>query len=601
MKELNDRAHELQLPMTRIESELSEAWQDDHIAALAQKREEFVAVFEPCRLLLAGTADGKIRQYGSWSGPSACETLARMSQGLIASHHLPHHPFDERDIDWERMLDDVECEVGDLARRSGTAPVKDNYQPLRSHLDAFHRATLAVYADLGATIAVLTSQPDLRGTLVLLDEIAARHMAPESGDPDLVANLKHAVGRLRSSLATVEDIRQRHRAVRWGLGRGRQVDRTWGGLIGSSYHDVMVGAATALLEVPKPRQNGSDANVIRHQVIRDGASERAWRHLRENLEHEYDLASQLFRTTETKREKAAHGPEGLVTAPHVNGETSLLGAAPAFGLTREPMGIFDALDDIFTDVSHGTAEAGLAAHDTFFGQRNLHGELASLASRRGEFQQQFPGPVRDIADFAVTSGHEAIAFFAERVAGHTKVRRDAIPRIRRELESARQAGRQTDVARHEASLWTTCEEFAASVLQALRGWSKHRAWMRRSIEAEAASPAVASAGSGEDAQPGRGRKRGAGKVKVPPVHVDERDATALKRATEWDESGRAWTLTDLANDLGCDRSQLTGKTSKGGPKRCPMFSVYWEARQRERQQRQMNLRSSNRTAGSSDE
>ena len=105
----------------------------------------------------------------------------------------------------------------------------------------------------------------------------------------------------------------------------------------------------------------------------------------------------------------------------------------------------------------------------------------------------------------------------------------------------------------------------------------------------------------DDARPRRGREREPGKRQAArAVPVDERDACALKTAQEWDESGRDWTLTDLATELGCDRTQLTGRTSKGGPKRCPMFSVYWEAKQRELQQRQMNLRSTNRTAGSSD-
>ncbi len=82
--------------------------------------------------------------------------------------------------------------------------------------------------------------------------------------------------------------------------------------------------------------------------------------------------------------------------------------------------------------------------------------------------------------------------------------------------------------------------------------------------------------------------------------AEARDAAALKLARQWDEDGRHWTLTELAAALDCDRSQLTGRTSREGPPRCPLFCLYWQARQSERDDRRNNLRKTNRTKSAED-
>jgi hypothetical protein len=81
----------------------------------------------------------------------------------------------------------------------------------------------------------------------------------------------------------------------------------------------------------------------------------------------------------------------------------------------------------------------------------------------------------------------------------------------------------------------------------------------------------------------------------------ERDVAALVLAKRWDEEGDAWTLTQLAHHLGCDRTQLTGKNEADGTGRCPLFRAYWQQRQREKRDRKANLKRSNRTRTSDGE
>lgn len=92
------------------------------------------------------------------------------------------------------------------------------------------------------------------------------------------------------------------------------------------------------------------------------------------------------------------------------------------------------------------------------------------------------------------------------------------------------------------------------------------------------------------------KRRPSSGTEVSPRAAKARDSDAIKLAHKWDESGAAWTVTELAAALGCDRTQLTGKTAKGGRWRCPLFARYWEQKQREKQQRMVSLKATNRTA-----
>jgi len=78
----------------------------------------------------------------------------------------------------------------------------------------------------------------------------------------------------------------------------------------------------------------------------------------------------------------------------------------------------------------------------------------------------------------------------------------------------------------------------------------------------------------------------------------DRDHAAVKLAMAWDEEGRAWTQQDLAAAFNLDRNQLFGKNGKRP--RCPLIFEYWSTRQREKDERKLNMAKSNRTAGSDD-
>lgn len=148
---------------------------------------------------------------------------------------------------------------------------------------------MAVYADLGALVAILKKEPDLQAALLALDSIS-EHRAPERGDPELVACLKHAVGHLLESLNAAIDVRKKYPGVGSAFGGGRGIDRTWGAIASASHHDVALAAAEAVLE-PAPAGGGSA--VIRHEVIKAVADPVEWARLAENLEHEYRSAGIL--------------------------------------------------------------------------------------------------------------------------------------------------------------------------------------------------------------------------------------------------------------------------------------------------------------------
>jgi hypothetical protein len=156
---------------------------------------------------------------------------------------------------------------------------------------AFHRAVLAVYADLAALVEVLQRQ-DLGKALLALDEHAPPGSAPD-GDPEFIADLKHAAGRLRSSLATARKLRK-DPGVASAFGRGG----SFGGISSLSHHDALVDAASEVLEpdaegatrsgrIARPQ---SESGVMRQLAVAAAMDEGSWAKLAENLKHEYGLA-----------------------------------------------------------------------------------------------------------------------------------------------------------------------------------------------------------------------------------------------------------------------------------------------------------------------
>jgi hypothetical protein len=154
---------------------------------------------------------------------------------------------------------------------------------------------------------------------------------------------------------------------------------------------------------------------------------------------------------------------------------------------QEPdaLAICDELNDLRIETDGGSSTAGVYAHDELFGTSRLHARLVALGQMRASYKQRFAGgDVREIADFAVTSGHEAVAFFAGRLASYTRVRRSTIPRCRDEFAAARATDNPTAVTTTEIALHRAGEDFAKAVNSALQGWHEHYPWIRRSIEDE---------------------------------------------------------------------------------------------------------------------
>lgn len=153
---------------------------------------------------------------------------------------------------------------------------------------------------------------------------------------------------------------------------------------------------------------------------------------------------------------------------------------------------FDDLDDLLlhselSDTPSGAV--GRALFDELFGARDFYSQLHGLSLRRSEFERklQGPWPVRDIADFAVTSGHEAVCRFAERISSFARCRKSSIPRLDEELAAARLANNAERIARKEAAVEDAGVDFAKTIQSASKGWLEHRAWIRRSIVNEVAT------------------------------------------------------------------------------------------------------------------
>lgn len=154
----------------------------------------------------------------------------------------------------------------------------------RNPRTAFHRAVEIVLEDLAALVAALASE-SAGSALLLLKEVLASPASFERRD--LWYAVKQAVGRLRSSLSTAHEIRKAHRGLGRIFCRGIDIDRAWAGIAPSSHHDVVTGAASALLEQPKP------SDTIAQQVLDSCGDREAWEQLKTNLRHEYRLVMSL--------------------------------------------------------------------------------------------------------------------------------------------------------------------------------------------------------------------------------------------------------------------------------------------------------------------
>ena len=154
--------------------------------------------------------------------------------------------------------------------------------------------------------------------------------------------------------------------------------------------------------------------------------------------------------------------------------------APEFDIMK----VYFELDALCFDTTNGLYTAGLEAHEKLFGKEQVHASLEAADKKRREYMERFRGPVHQIADFAVTSGHEAVAFFAGRLAGFTSVRRRWITEARAEEQDALKSRVLLEQSRAELRLHQSGENFQSAVQDALRGWFENRSWISRSLAQE---------------------------------------------------------------------------------------------------------------------
>lgn len=147
--------------------------------------------------------------------------------------------------------------------------------------------------------------------------------------------------------------------------------------------------------------------------------------------------------------------------------------------------MFHELDTLWMGLEPKSPRSGFEAYESLFDD-GLHPRLRALAQRRDEFKAVLTGDVHQIDNFAVTSGHEALAIYAERVAAFVGVRKSSIPLQRQELDAARVRGEARSVAKHEQRLNDLGEDLVKTIVSAFNGWEQHRAWIQRSIEREQA-------------------------------------------------------------------------------------------------------------------
>lgn len=143
--------------------------------------------------------------------------------------------------------------------------------------------------------------------------------------------------------------------------------------------------------------------------------------------------------------------------------------------------VYFDLDALWWDTVNERAGSGREAHDRLFGKDQVHPRLDAVGNMLRDYMKLYPGIIYSIADFAVSSGHEAVAFFAGRVAGYTGVRRRVLSEVPGELEIAKAARnlRATSIA--ELRLHQADEDFSKTIRSALNGWTENRAWIYRSI------------------------------------------------------------------------------------------------------------------------
>lgn len=156
-------------------------------------------------------------------------------------------------------------------------------------------------------------------------------------------------------------------------------------------------------------------------------------------------------------------------------------------LLSEPIELFFSIDTLWFECQREAPRDGEEAHETLFGEKALHPKLEAANAARELITKKIRGPVRTIADFAVTSGHEAVSVFAGRLAAYTSIGRRHIPEAKAALQDEI-AGR-TNIAKrplgiYDVQLSELEVAFAKSVSAALKGWWEHRAWIHRSIVEE---------------------------------------------------------------------------------------------------------------------
>ena len=157
--------------------------------------------------------------------------------------------------------------------------------------EAFHKATMQVYADLEALIRLLCQEWSTDTGLMVLDLEAGPTCGPSVGDSPLIANIKTLAWRVRASASTAQAILRRAS----GSIRFPACGYTIGGLSSTSVHETLLAAADELLQPDAANESGSPrrprhqsaSGTMRRQIFHDLADPTARRALPDILKHEY--------------------------------------------------------------------------------------------------------------------------------------------------------------------------------------------------------------------------------------------------------------------------------------------------------------------------
>ena len=162
---------------------------------------------------------------------------------------------------------------------------------------------MQLYQDLGELVTEVRQERSMRVGLLLLDNAIATKACIEHGAGEPMISIARAVMHLRSSLATIGAIRKTgsHSVIVRDYARVASSGYTWSSIAAVSCHEVVIGAAEAVLEPDYPKDAfvggqlpdpkfAREPGAIRMLVFHEAMNAARWRHLGDDLVREHKQA-----------------------------------------------------------------------------------------------------------------------------------------------------------------------------------------------------------------------------------------------------------------------------------------------------------------------